>query len=113
MKLRPVITRGMFHAAGLEERGGQSTRLTKSSTTRPPVYARPANHQRHRHAEIVEVALAARHAGHAVVAADDDQRVVQIAGFFELLQQHAHARVPGLNLAHVVGKVGGLPARRA
>ena len=64
-----------------------------------------AHRERDADAVVVEVALAGGHARHAVVAADDDERVVELAGLFEPLQQHADLGIDGLALAEVVGHV--------
>ena len=93
-------------AAGFEERGRQIHQVDEVIHHPPAGDAGAAGHKRHGHAVVVEVALAAGHAGHPVVAAGDDERVGKCAGRLQLLEDHAHGGVPGLDLAHVVGKVG-------
>ena len=61
--------------------------------------------ERHADAVVVEVALAGRHAGHAVVAADNYQRAVELTGFFQPLEEHADLGVEGLAFAQIIGDV--------
>src|SRR5262249_1523084 len=56
-------------------------------------------------AEVVEVALAVREARRTVVAAEDDERALELLGLLQLLQQHADVGVERLDLAEVVGEV--------
>ena len=92
-------------AAGFEERGRQIHQVDEVIHHPPAGDAGAAGHKRHGHAVVVEVALAAGHAGHPVVAAGDDERVGKCAGRLQLLEDHAHGGVPGLDLPHVVGEV--------
>ena len=69
------------------------------------LHASAGDDERYARAEAVEVALAVREAGGAVVAAHGDQRLAPFTGAVEFLEQHAHRGVEGLDFAEVVGEV--------
>ena len=66
---------------------------------------RPTDQERHHRPEVVQVALAPRHAGHAVVAGNDDQGVVEFTARLQFLDQFVHHPIPGEGLTQVVGDV--------
>ncbi len=96
---------GRLHAAELEERRREVHQVHEVVDDAAGLDAGAADDQGHVRAVVVEVALAAGDAGHAVVAADDEDGLVEFAAFLEFGDEHAHAGVPGLGLAHVVGHV--------
>ena len=67
--------------------------------------AGPPDSQRHLHTEVVQVAFAAGETWRAVVTADDDHRVVQLAQRLKPLEDQAQRGVERLHFAEVVGKI--------
>ena len=82
-------------------------RLTKSSMARPGLRSRgPADHQWRMDAEVVQVALAAGHATHAVVAREDHHGIVERFGLLEFFEENADHEVDREHLAEIVREVG-------
>ena len=96
---------GRLHVAGFEEgrsEVGQRHHIVHHAAT---FDARAGEDERDTGAESVEVTLAVREAGGAVVAAYGDERAGEFAGPFEFREQDAHCGVEGLNFAEIVGEV--------
>ena len=90
----------------VQERGSQVHQVDEVVHGPPRRHAPwPARRQRHLAAQVVQVALAAREAGNAVVAAHHQQRVVQLADLLQLGEQDAEPGVDRLALAEVVAHV--------
>ena len=68
-------------------------------------FSGPPNRQRDLHAEVVQVAFAARKTGRAMIAADDHDRFVQFAHRLKPLEYQAKRSVERLHLAEVIGKI--------
>ena len=97
---------GRGEAGGFEERRrqvGQVHEIVDHTAGRNAVA--PAHGQRHVDAQVVQVALAPWKAGDAVIAADDHERVVQLADALEFLDQHAEGRVESLGFAEIVAEI--------
>src|SRR4029453_10205348 len=62
----------------------------------------PAHGQRDAGAVIVEVALPARHAGDAMITADDDQRVLEFARGLEFREQDSKRSIERLGFAEII-----------
>ena len=92
-------------AAGLQERGGQIHQIDKIVHHTSPSHARTSDSQADAGSKTVQVALAVRKTRRAVVAADDDQRVVQLASLLHFVQQQTDGGIKRHDLAEVVHQV--------
>ncbi len=85
--------------------GARSIRLTKSSTTRPGAIWPGQRAASDLATDVVEIAFGSRKPRYAVIAADDNQRVVEFADRLQPLQQHAESAVHGLAFAQIIGNI--------
>src|SRR5690606_4280665 len=65
----------------------------------------PAHGQRHTGTKVVQVALAVREAGRAVVATNHNQGILQFANFVQPLDEQAQGGVEGGNLTKIIGQI--------
>ena len=98
--------RRLLHARHLQERR-RDVHDVHHVVRHPAARDRPRQPrgQRHLAADVVQVALPARHARDAVVARDHDQRVVDLAHLFQHAEQHPESTVHRHALAQVVADV--------
>ena len=97
---------GDIYTCGFEECGREVHEVDKVVDSAPlGDVVGPACGEGHFATDVVEVALGARKARNPMVAADDDEGVVEFADFFEAFDQHAQARIHRLTFAEVVAHV--------
>ena len=96
---------GRFQSAHFEKRGGEIGQRDEIVDDATGAHARSADRERDASAEVIEVAFAVAEPRRAVVAADNDDRVVQFADLGQAREQDAEGGVDGLRLTEVVGEI--------
>ena len=94
----PIQSGRWLDAADFHERRRQVRQSHEVIDDATPLVPRHADRQGNCGAVVVEVALARRNARHAMVAANNDERPVQLARLFKLSEEHAEVGIERLAL---------------
>ena len=96
---------GYFGLPGLEKGRRQVGQADEVIYDAAALHPGAGNGEADAGAEVIQVAFAMRKSRRAVIAADDDQRVVVFASLFQFLNKNAQRRIEGGNFAEVICQI--------